>query len=52
MDEEFKSESSLVEGFAGRLDRYLSGGPWGGTDEKGLPDRVKEKVKRIFGTTN
>jgi hypothetical protein len=46
MDEEWKSEEALIEGFATRLDRYLSGGPWGGPDEKGLPDLIMERVGR------
>lgn len=48
MPEEFTSESALIEGFATRLDRYLSGGPWEGPDEKGLLDLIKEKVKALF----
>jgi hypothetical protein len=48
MQEEFVSEQALIEGFAVRLDRYLSGGPWAGPDEKGLPDVIKEKVSRLF----
>lgn len=48
MPEEFKSELTLIEGFASRLDRYLSGGPWEGPDEKGLPDLIKEKVMALF----
>jgi hypothetical protein len=47
MDEEWKSEEALIEGFATRLDRYLSGGPWAGPDEKGWPDLLKERVRRI-----
>lgn len=49
MDEEWKSEETLVEGFATRLDRYLSGGPWAGPDEKGFPETLKEKARRIAG---
>lgn len=48
MPEELKSDAALIEGFAARLDRYLSGGPWEGPDEKGLPDLIKEKVKALF----
>lgn len=48
MPEEFKSESALIEGFTNRLDRYLSGGPWEGPDEKGFLDLIKEKVKTFF----
>ena len=47
MDEEWKSEEALIEGFATRLDRYLSGGSWAGPDEKGLPDVIKNKVRGI-----
>lgn len=47
MDEEWKSEDALIEGFATRLDRYLSGGPWAGPDEKGLPDILRDKMKTI-----
>lgn len=48
MTEEFESELALIEGFATRLDRYLSGGPWEGPDETGLPDLIKGSVKRFF----
>ena len=48
MPEEFESEPALIDGFATRLDRYLSGGPWEGPAEKGLPDLIKENVKRLF----
>lgn len=47
MDEEWASEEALIQGFATRLDRYLSGGPWAGPDEKGFPDVLKEKVRKI-----
>ena len=47
MDEEWTSEEALIQGFATRLDRYLSGGPWAGPDEKGFPDALKEKVRKI-----
>lgn len=48
MDEEWKSEEALIAGFATRLDRYLSGGPWAGPGEKGLPDLVKERIGRVL----
>ncbi|HKI00414.1 MAG TPA: hypothetical protein VKK31_00395 [Thermoanaerobaculia bacterium] len=48
MDEEWKSEEALIEGFAIRLDRYLSGGSWAGPDEKGLPDLIKQKVEKVL----
>jgi hypothetical protein len=44
MPEEFENGSTLIEGFATRLDRYLSGGPWEGPDEKGLPDDIKGRI--------
>jgi hypothetical protein len=48
MDEEWKSKEALIEGFATRLDRYLSGGPWAGPDEKGLPDSIKERIGQVL----
>lgn len=48
MREEYKSNSKLIDGFATRLDRYLSGGPWEGPDEKSLPDAIKEKAQELF----
>lgn len=48
MPEEFRSESSLIEGFASRLDRFLSGGDWAGPDEKGSAGSIKAGFKRLF----
>lgn len=49
MSEEFESEAALREGFATRLDRYLSGGPWEGPDEPGLWESVRRYVRRLAG---
>jgi hypothetical protein len=48
MRHEFASEEALIESFAARLDRYLSGGPWEGLDEKSFPELIKEKVKSLL----
>ena len=44
---EFRSEEALIEGFAVRLTRLLSGGPWEGHDETAV-GRVWAYAKRIF----
>lgn len=48
MPYEFKSEASLVDGFANRLDRYLSGGPWADPSEQSFAEVVKGKLARLF----
>lgn len=46
--EEFQDKQALREGFATRLDRYLSGGSWEGPDEAGVWESLKASLKRIF----
>jgi hypothetical protein len=50
MRDEFQNEESLIRGFAIRLTRLLSGGPWEGPDEKSVFDRIvafaRKKVHR------
>jgi hypothetical protein len=46
--QELVNEQTLIDGFATRLNRYLSGGPWASTDEKNLSELVKDKVSRLF----
>lgn len=47
MREEFKSDQTLVDGFATRLDRLLSGGQWEGPDE-GMLSAIKVKLTKLF----
>ncbi len=49
MPREYESEEALREGFAARLDRYLSGGEWAGPDEPGLWESVKRSLAKPFG---
>ncbi len=48
MPAEFESETALIEGFASRLDRYLSGGPWAEPDEKSFGESLTEKLRHLF----
>lgn len=48
MPDEFKSDASLIEGFAVRLDRYLSGGDWEGEGEEGFLGDVKKRLAQVF----
>lgn len=43
---EFKTMSTLVESFASRLDRYLSGGPWKEPHEGYLPVLLEEQAQQ------
>lgn len=49
MPGEYESEEALREGFAARLNRYLSGGEWAGPDEPGLWESVKRSLAKSFG---
>jgi hypothetical protein len=43
---EFKTDRTLVESFAARFDRFLGGGDWAGTEELGVLDALKAKLKQ------
>ncbi len=47
--EEFSSDSSLIDGFVGRLESYLRGEPWEGHDEDGRLVKLAKGVMRRFG---
>lgn len=46
---EFRDEQSLINGFAARLERYLSAGLWRHPDERGLSDWLRDAVKKVVG---
>jgi hypothetical protein len=48
MAEELRNEEAFIEGFAARLSRFLEGGVWEGSDEKGLVGRIGELARRLL----
>jgi hypothetical protein len=48
MSAEFKTDRTLAEGFAARLDRYLGGGEWAGPDEGGIWELLRSKLRRLI----
>lgn len=46
---EFKNDAALIDSFAKRLDRYLSGGPWEEPDESD-PGPIVRFFRRLFAT--
>lgn len=48
---EFTSSDTLVEGFAGRLDRFLKGGSWEEADER-HPGPIVRYFQRVFRRPN
>lgn len=46
---EYRNDESLIEGFASRLSRYLTGGSWAGPDEQGWPEKVADGLRRLLG---
>jgi hypothetical protein len=48
MHAEFRTDETLIEGFASRLDRYLGGGPWAGPEEKSFSQAVQSKIANFL----
>lgn len=45
-----RTSETVIGEFLERLDRYLQGGPWVTPEDKGVPDLVKERVKKLFSS--